>query len=512
MHRTAAVRACGVTKASPIDPVADAKAVKRALPKQKVEHDEPDWTRTKKELSRVTSAKRIVITAAMNNAPLASREWATLRRYCKTRYAELLVVPLRYRNPTSPQQYMKYEAKVSWATEVTPFLVENRIKLHPLLWLMGDVPIAATAVNPLTGLESMSRGASSIFGHSQLAMETIPTPQNDLPKILHTTGAITEADYSRSKAGVKAEFHHALAALVVEKDGKFFHLRQLMFDEDGGFHDLSTYYHPKGVKKNVRAAALVTGDTHVDRADAKAVAATYGKGGIVATLKPEVLAWHDVVDFQSDSHHNDSIESLALGLAGKSDVRAEMTRAVEFIAGHTPKGTTSIVVPSNHHDHPRQWALRKDWRSIHPVNAEFLLELQLAMVRGAKVAHRGVEQVDPLAWWAFQYLDDHDNIYFLALGESFRVKGVELSFHGDRGPSGSRGSRRGLNRTGTRMTIGHSHSPGIFKGVWQTGTTSVLDMVFTLGAPSAQMNTHCVVHQNGKRQLIHIIGGHWRGA
>ncbi len=496
-----------------IDPVADAteeaqKKAHAAAKKQAVEQA-PDFKASPEIVRRYEKAKVIILTAAMNDTPLAHGFWSSLLQYKRERKAELAVRPLAYRNPTNPTEAEHAKGR-TWPPEVRSFLVESRLKLHDLLWVLFDVPIAATAVTPLTGLDAMTRGASAIFGHAQVQEETSPTPQNELPKLLATTGAVTVKQYSESKAGKKAEFHHTLGAVVVEKRGSTFHVRHLLADSEGGFYDLDRYYHARGSRKAERAAALVTGDTHLDRADPKVLRATYGRGGIVETLRPKVVAWHDLLDFQSDSHWNDPIERIALMLAGKGDVRAEVTRAIDFLAARTPKDTLSIVVPSNHNEHLERWAKKsRKWNEIDPVNAEFLLELQLAMVRGAKVMKHGVDQIDPLAWWAEEQ-GLPDNVQFLRRGESYTAMGVELGFHGDIGPNGARGSRRNLDKMGARSIIGHSHSPGIFRGTYQVGTSSLLNLSYGIGGPSSWLHTHCVVHPNSKRQLIHIIDGKWR--
>jgi hypothetical protein len=468
----------------------------------------PDFTASESDVKRFAKAPVIVVTGALNNAPLQEKAWATLRRYCELRSAELLVQPLRYRNPTSRIEAKMIEEETWWTPEVVPFLVEGRFQLHPSLWMMADIPIQATAVNPLTGLDTLTRSVSGIFGHPQLCMEVVPTPQTKYPKILHTTGVVTEKNYSHTKAGKKGEFHHSVSALVIEKQDKLFHLRQLVFDSEDGFFDVDRYYHPKGSRKSGRAGALVTGDTHVDRIDAGVAEATYGDDGIISVCKPEILAWHDVLDFQSGSHHNDPVERLALGADFRGQVRGEVHRALRFVDDHTPADTISIVVPSNHNEHLERWAMEQDWRRQgSKENAEFLLELQLAMVRGAKASHAGVEKIDPLRHWAEQF---DIKATFLHRGESFRVADVELGFHGDVGPNGARGTRRNLDRIGARAIIGHSHSPGIYRGVWQVGTSSVLDLVYARKGPSSWLHTHCLVWPNGKRQLITIIDGKWR--
>ena len=74
----------------------------------------------------------------------------------------ILVVPARYRNPTSPGEYTVNGPGWWWPKEVVPHLVADRLEIAPGCWLMGDMRVGATAVNPLTGLHGLTRGASGI--------------------------------------------------------------------------------------------------------------------------------------------------------------------------------------------------------------------------------------------------------------------------------------------------------------------------------------------------------------
>ena len=68
---------------------------------------------------------------------------------------------------------------------------------------------------------------------------------------------------------------------------------------------------------------------------------------------------------------------------------------------------------------------------------------------------------------------------------------------------------RNLRRVGVRSVIGHSHSPGIEEGCYQTGTSTFLRLEYNSG-PSGWLQAHVLVHADGKRQLIIIIDGKWR--
>jgi hypothetical protein len=102
-------------------------------------------------------------------------------------------------------------------------------------------------------------------------------------------------------------------------------------------------------------------------------------------------------------------------------------------------------------------------------------------------------------------------VRFVGDRDDFTLDGVALGFHGHRGTGGARGSRVGFANLGCKSTIGHSHSPGIRDGCYQTGATALLDQGYNRG-PSSWMHTHCLQYADGKRTLVSVIRGRFRAA
>ena len=175
---------------------------------------------------------------------------------------------------------------------------------------------------------------------------------------------------------------------------------------------------------------------------------------------------------------------------------------VDFINETTPKDSTTLIVPSNHHDHLLQALNRLDANKDHK-NALFISEMQNLMRRKALEG----ENYDPL----YLYLKDRLTCYheFLDRNEPYMIMGVDYSQHGDVGVNGSRGSARALANTTHKLTIGHSHGAAICRGVYQTGT-STNKLEYERGL-SSHSNTHVIQYLNGKRTIIDIIDRKWRG-
>ena len=474
------------------------------------------------EVSRANKAKiaeargkrtTFVITSAQNATPVHAAGWRSLQTYCARKGATLLVIPYRYKNPTSV-----WSAKAKdhdwWAVEVQPYLISERVAVNKHLVLMADIMTQPTSERPLEGFETLTGAASAIIGHPKLELTTVPTPQARLPKILTTTGSITKRNYIPSKAGKKGEHHHTFGACVVETDGHRFHLRQLNMKHDGSFCDLLEEYDGDEVRTYDRVPALVMGDTHVEVVDPNVVKATFtANDSIVKTLRPEALVWHDVHDGAAKNHHERGrvFHDYVRMTSGKGKVEEELDRTFAFIDRHSPADTRNVIVPSNHHDFLAEWAENTDPKR-DPANAVFWAQTFLAVAQSKETrwTPSGVQVQDAFAWWGQRKLACIDRTSFLRRGESYLIRGIEVGYHGDKGPGGLRGSRAAFRRIGVKSIIAHAHAPGIMDGCYQVGTSSRLDLTYAAGAPSAWLHTHCIVYPNGKRSLINIIDGAWR--
>lgn len=448
--------------------------------------------------------KRFVITSAQNATPIHEDFFKSLQVFCKHNDAELVVIPLRYKNPTSRWTASQEGAEV-WDTILTPYLYNQRKKLNDNLILLADIKTVPTADRPLTGFEAITHGESGILGHTKLQLTTVPTPSHRYPKLLTTTGACTVPNYTDSKAGKKGEFHHTLGAAVVEISGSKFFLRQINATRDGSFIDLDLEYSPSEVRKAPRALALVFGDTHRACMDKAVEAITFDPRGMVETLDPEHLVFHDLHDGISTNHHvkKDPFAQVAKRVGLLHLVKEEVMEDVMWLA-RVCAGRSGVLVASNHDDFLARWLREHDWRH-DPENAEFYLETALHLVKEIK---SGNAVPHPFTYWVEQ-LKGNAPIRCLKRDESFALKGVELSLHGDKGPNGTRGSRTNLKRIGVKTVIGHSHSPGIDEGCYQTGTSTPLRLDYNQG-PSSWLHCHCVLYANGKRSLLPIIDGEWR--
>jgi hypothetical protein len=466
-------------------------------------------TRLSRKINKARKAV-YVVTAAQNATPVHPDWWPILTNIADTRDAHLMVIPLRYKNPTSRWNGSRENAD-AWAPETREYLWNVRTKLNANLMLLADIKTTPTNTMPIAGMEAISNSLSGIIGHTKMHLKSVATPSNRMAKILTTTGACTVENYSDTRIGAIGEFHHSLSALIVEIDGPYFSIRQLHFDQKTkSCTDLNLRYFYDRVETAPRALALGMGDTHVDFIDPLVYKATFGKDGIIDTTKPRNLIYADLLDgYSCNPHHagNTFIE-YAKYLSGRGDVRAEVERAITFVADNAPSDTLSVVQASNHNDFLSRWVSQPAGKvSVSPLNEVFYLETRLAVLRTVRMGTGGAEYVDAFAHW-FRFAGV-PNSRVLDLDEPFILADVALDMHGHLGPNGARGSIKNLRRIGTKSIIFHSHSPGIDEGCYQAGTSTRLRLEYNHGA-SSWLNAHVLLNADGKRQLIIIADGRWR--
>lgn len=448
-----------------------------------------------------------VVTYAQNATPVNEPFLRSLENYCEHRRATLIVIPGRYKNPTSIWS-KDMEHDEWWDSSLEPYLFNGRAEL-PHLTIFGDISIQPTAIRPLTGFEVFAGASSAVFGHPKIQVSTVATAKRRYPRIFTTTGAVTQPNYTASKAGKKGEAHHVYGATIIEQGVDLFHVRQVTGNDDGSFTDLDKVYDGEKVTLAPPALALVCGDIHVDKSDLEVLDATFnGPDSIVATLRPKQIIYHDLCDFSVRNHHsiNNFSDRLARASGDMPDlVEKEIERAIKFIDIMTPDFAEPIIIASNHDEAFDRW-LQEANPKVDPLNARFFHECWAKMIREYETTKQF-----PAAFEMMYRERGADRARFIGRDEPYKVGDIYCNFHGDKGTNGARGNSLSFAKLGVKTITGHSHSPGWLDGNVTVGVTGSLDMGYN-STPSSWLNSHCVVNADLTRTLIHIIGGAWRGA
>lgn len=450
-----------------------------------------------------------IVTGAVNNTDIHQRLWANIKALAAHYGAEILVRPIFYnlnayrRMGADTENVAATEDDIHFDPAVLEHFFSDRIELAPGLHLAGDAPVTATAANPLSGYQTFTGEASGIFAATKIQLESVATMKHDPAKMLYTTGVVTQRNYTETKTGQKADWHHSYGALLVEvdSDGDAF-VRHLLAGEDGTINDLGLTVRNGRVRQENNVAALTPGDVHVLKLDPRVAAAVYGPGGVVDILKPGELHHHDLHDQEVRNHHDRKkpFRRIRLKVQGKVVVESEIQANAEFLAYAARPGMLQVVIVSNHDEALIRWIEDTDWKADEH-NAQFYL----ACAKRCVDAEEEEEDDFHLLEWACKAKGAPEDVVFLRSDQSWKVHGIECGLHGDKGPNGARGSARSISRMGSKTNIGHSHSATIHEGCWQTGVTAGalehLDMSYNVG-PSSWSRTMVVTYTNGKRSML----------
>jgi hypothetical protein len=441
-------------------------------------------------------SKRFIISWAQNNTPVHEEFIENMKAYADFINADIHIIAGRYKNPTSVWTNAQANEEF-WSPVVVPYLDANRHNIHKYLSIMSDVKIQPTAVNPMTGLEGMSGINSCVVGSPKMQMEMIPVLEGNAPKMMLTTGACTNKNYTDSKAGKKGEFHHTLGFVIVEiKNDETFFMRQVTATESGSFTDLFYNTNCGEVTRISEISAIILGDLHYGKHDQKVLNKTLDFMNI---LHPKHVILHDVFDGTSISHHEEKDPFLQYQkeLDGTNSLKKEVDDMLAGLADFEDYNT--VIVRSNHDDFVDRWLKNTDWRkTVTPKNS-----LEYMLYSAAILGGDAPNGVIP---WVINKAYPH----FITLGrsDSYIVNGWELGQHGDIGASGSRGSLQQFRKLNTKIVVGHYHSPGRKDGALAVGTTSKLRCGYNIG-PSSWLHSHVIIHEDSKAQHINFIKGEY---
>jgi hypothetical protein len=469
-----------------------------------------DISKTKEEISPQYEAakkkkvdrgsKRFLVTWGQCDTTPHGQFMDNLEAYAKHLGADIHVIAGRYKNPNSLLSNDRAKSTESWHSRLVPYLDANRHNIHKYLSILSDIKTQPTAVNPMSGLQGVSAENSCIFGSPKLQMEMIPVLEGNKPKMMMTTGACTLKNYTDSKAGKKGEFHHTIGFVVVEiEDKNTFHIRQVSATDDGNFIDLYYEVNNGKVSRVKECSAIVLGDLHAGHHDQKVIDRTLK---LMEKVKPEHTILHDVFDGRSISHHEaqDPFIQYAKEYHGLNDLGEEIEMMMDVMEPFT-KYPNVVIVRSNHDDFLDRWLKLNDWRKQStPKNNKLYMKFsQMLMTQYEETPHNILGVIPELIQ------ERYPKFITLGRGDSYKVNGWELGHHGDYGANGSRGSLQQFRKLNTKIVVGHYHSCQRKDGALAVGTSTHLRVGYNQGA-SGWLNSHVVIHKNGKAQHVNFVG------
>lgn len=435
------------------------------------------------------ATKRFVLTTAVVGCEADPGFLKCLETYCNTNGAELMLLVTADPAAKASPGGLGY-----LDSTLTRFpVVAKDTNLNRNIMLSG-IAMSAKQIDPGTGLTRLvKRGASMIYASPKQRLAYSATMGQQLPTAVMGTGAVTKpsygsARYMSQRTAYLAHQDHVMGAVVVElADDKIFHFRQLQY-RDGVVVDLGKVYGPR-TTGGFPTESLVLGDWHTGETDSAVAIVTED---LIKKLDPGGIFLHDFFNGRSINHHNRNRQMTRAALAAKRiDLKQELQQTADELSWFLSFGPEIYVVESNHDRWLMQYLESGDWVS-EPHNYHRAVELACHVSSGRNPLQ---EAVDP---------DGH--AYWLNRDTSLRLRGVEHAAHGDLGNNGARASERSLEIAHGDCTVGHTHVPGIYRGVYHVGTSTPRMLPWMMG-PSGWLNTHCAMYANGARQLINVIEG-----
>lgn len=469
-------------------------------------------------LPKPKQVKRYIITSAQNNTNVNEPVWNNLLALAKHYDAQVLVGTFSYnKNAYGKMSVKRGTAKLDsdlwYDPKVEPYISDSRLELAPALHYCGEMNTLPTAVNPLSGFETYTGRASSIFPQVKFAMRSVPSARYEPPKFLYTTGTVTQKNYIQKRQGLKAEFHHCYGGLLVEVDHEGgWWVRQLNATKSGVIYDLDVYVDHGTVRPTNGVEAITWGDGHVLLLDQPNHVCSLN---MLDTLKPKMQFIHDVMLGSVTNHwtrkslHERFSRYCKSG--GWSDLRKEIQVGIDFLNAMKRDGCTTYVVDSNH---DRPWM--EKWLDTNgredPKNVLLWLELNTAL-------YRAMEE-DPFSKdfhvleYAFQLVGlDPSTATFLREDQSFLITKAEIEcgMHGHLGPDGARGSVFNLGKMARKINMGHCHKAGIYNGLYACGVSCRTDSDdWYVKGPGSWSHSHIVTYPTGKRTIVTVWNGKWR--
>lgn len=454
-----------------------------------------------KERQHDKSKKRFIITWAQNATKLHDKFFNNIKTYANFIDADIHIIAGRYKNPTSVWSN-KQESDEWWDSQIQEYLDANRHNIHKYVSILSDVKIQPTAVNPMNGMQGLSGINSCVFGSPKVQMEMIPVLEGNKPKMMLTTGAVTLKNYTDSKAGKKGEFHHTFGFVVVEiKDNDTFFVRQVTADDkSGSFTDLIYRVENNEVSKINSIEGIVLGDLHCGHHDDIVLTQTEK---FMYHIKPKHVVLHDVFDGDSINHHTikDPFVQYGKEVNGTNDLSIELDNMMKILKKFKDFENV-IIVRSNHDDFLDRWLKNEDWKKQPTFkNAPLYMELSSKLLKQHAKFNNNVKGVIP------ELINENfPNFITLGRSSSYKIKGYECGLHGDIASNGTRGSIENFRKLNTKMIVGHMHSPGRKDGVMVVGTSTKLRVGYNLG-PSSWLQSHIIIHHDGRAQHINFING-----
>lgn len=427
--------------------------------------------------------KRFIVSTVVEGAPIEKDLLKAMELYAKKNNARILLLWMK--GVFKADHFIQEELK-----ELEPYLVTG-FKFNKNLEAR-DFLMHPAQMLPLTGLDRFgNKETSLIVSSTKQMMTSVPRPKTDCSHVIWTTGTISLPKYSKTRAGELARQDNTLGALIVEVESdEIFYIRNVEWIKDS-FVDLGVAYYKNSIKK-IGCEALVWGDLHLGEECQNALNAAVNQTN---TLKAKKVFIHDLLSFNSISHHNVGKYLTKTFIPEElNTLEKELNYAKQKIKDIDNKVYADLFIVQSNHD---------DFLYKYCDTGEFIKDTFNAIL-GAKCFIKYQKGINPIE----DYINMRD-ITFLKRDQSYIIKGIECGNHGHNGSNGAKGSPNGFRKSYNKIILGHSHQPKILGDVYYVGTLSKLTLSYNKGN-SSWLHSNVAIYENGARQLILWVDKKWR--
>lgn len=454
---------------------------------------------TREALQKTVKAKKIngqryLISSITPGATTNQKAFLSLYKKSKELNAKVILLLARSHNRPLEAQIYHYD---SWLKQFKDVLLVTEYVFNKNIMAV-DLQINPQQLNPLTGIKGINWGedsASVIVATTQLCLEAVARGNGRTPRIIAGTGTISNPNYLKdTRTGRMAEQNHDCGAFIVEvvNNSKFF-IRPLEIDpKTGNFYDVARgickKYTPEGSTK-ANAKGWVLGDKHIGHPNPKVWEAQKELANIT---KPEEYALHDVLDGNSASHHTwkKPLKRFQRPFFSIQEELDACKKFLEDMAKLLPKAQ-GYMIDSNHHDHITKYL----------EDGNYLFD-KINYAIGHRMIVELLDGINPLS----SRLDVDNKLIWTTHKDDYYIEGVNIAIHGHRGPNGSKGSLKSIANIEKSAIIGHSHTPGMYRGIMQVGHSSAEEHGYNEG-PSSWITADGLIYEGGLKQLIMYIDG-----
>jgi hypothetical protein len=453
-------------------------------------------------------AKRYVVTSAQASYQLDSTDdgdfligrgaaklhkpfMESLEHYCDVNDAELIILPMRGKDARETEFHESLDAYEIFTGERT---LNSNLKI-------SDMKVPPQNVDPTTGrLRFAQQDRTLIYPHTKQRFKAVPSSNYKHPKLLLTTGSITEPNYNESNhKGDVARRDHILGAVIAEViDDHCYNVRHIRAQKNGKFNDMGWLYDgnkckPSGVE------ALVLGDLHVGDTCDLTRQANYE---MIEYFRPKRLMLHDVFNGHSINPHEKANKVMRTRnwKTGRLDLETELRECGEELKNLTKAMKGQVYVVKSNHDVFLERYLETGDFMNEPWNAEMAMRLAYELAKGNNPLEEGIKFTSGVP----------KRLHFLELTSDLKVEGYQLASHGHKGNSGSRNSSiRSRETAHGKSVTGHSHTPETLRDTHIVGTSTRLNLPYTEGSAGSWLAANAVLYKGGQIQILPVIGGKW---